>query len=112
MTTQQDAADLYSQLQRQVADTAPWPPRSPQADEDAEQAADIAPWYTAHPNALYGRALLVRWLAALCLFGAGLAVALGPLYFYRRTGDGRWMAASLVGWLIVYLVWRACRARK
>lgn len=48
-------------------------------------------------------------LALLCLFALGLALALTPIYLYRQSGDGRWMAVSLAGWLIVSLVYQAAR---
>lgn len=82
----------------------------PQADEDEAQIAAITPWYLAHPHAQAWRP--ARWLVALgtlCLFGVGLGALLGGVYRFATRPDGAGLAAAVVGWLIVCLVYAGTR---
>lgn len=119
MATQQDAAQLYRQLQADAASADAWTQAadhataymhlSPRVDDDEAQAAYLADWRAKHPQT---PAQPARWLAALgtlCLFGVGLGALLGGVYRFATRHDGAGLAAAVGGWLIVCLVYAAAR---
>lgn len=120
MATQTEAAELYREIQDASAEawagaatraTANMHPYSPEWDEDEAQAAWLRDWRAEHPQAPRRPG---RWLAqfgALCLLGVGLGAGLSGVYRVATRHDALGLAAAVVGWLIVYLVWRAWRAR-
>lgn len=120
MTTQQQAADLYNDLQAQAADESA-------ATEAFQRAAD-ADWYRRHPDerrAVIGQDLVhlddedrrrmalipyvVGAFGLACMALIAFVLPWAALVQWAVSGDTRWMAGVVLGWLVACLVWRGLR---